>query len=123
LHHITNGSPTLLRSVVASFLSDAPKKVAAIRRALSRKDPEALASAAHSLKGAISIFNAQKSVSAARALEAMGRVRNLQAAADEFRALTDDMARLERDLRALVPPLPRQSKPRKPKRASKRRKL
>jgi signal transduction histidine kinase/CheY-like chemotaxis protein len=103
LERLTGGNQKLLRSIVTSFLSDSPKKIAAIRRALARKDPDQLASSAHSLKGAVAMFCAEKSVSAARALEAMGRARNLQASEEEFRALTADLACLEHDLRGLIP--------------------
>ena len=103
LERITGGNPNLLRSLVSSFLSDAPKKISAIRRAIARKNAEELASSAHSLKGAVAIFNAQRPVAAARALEAMGRAHNLKGAAQEFRALSQSLRLLGADLRALLP--------------------
>ena len=106
LQRVTEGSEKLLRSLVSSFLADAPGKLSAIERAVARKDAEKLASRAHALKGAIAIFNAQRSVSAARNLEAMGRTCRLQGAGEELRALKDDLAHLERELRALLPRTP-----------------
>ncbi|HTV58041.1 MAG TPA: response regulator [Verrucomicrobiae bacterium] len=103
LASITGGNDNLLRSLVSSFLDDAPKKLSAIRRAISRKDSDRLASAAHSFKGAIAIFNAQKSVAAARALESMGRARNLKGAAAEFRVLREEFDQLNRNLLAFLP--------------------
>ncbi|HKN59926.1 MAG TPA: response regulator, partial [Candidatus Acidoferrales bacterium] len=103
LQRVTGGSEKLLRSLISSFLADAPGKLSAIERAVAREDADALASSAHSLKGAIAIFNAQRSVSAARNLEGLGRARRLQGAGEEVRALKEDLARLERELRALLP--------------------
>lgn len=103
LQRVTGGSEKLLRSLISSFLADAPVKLSAIERAVARQDADALASSAHSLKGAIAIFNAPRSVSAARNLEGMGRARRLQSAGEELRALKDDLARLEGELRALLP--------------------
>jgi signal transduction histidine kinase/CheY-like chemotaxis protein len=102
LQRVTGGSKKLLRSLISSFLADAPGKLAAIERAIAREDADALAARAHSLKGAIAIFNAQRSGSAARNLEMMGRARRLQVAGEEVRTLKDDLARLERELRALL---------------------
>lgn len=102
LERITGGNDKLLRSMISTFLADVPKKLSAIRRALARKNAAQLASSAHSLKGAISIFHAPQSVAAARALEAMGRVGKLEAAPDEFRLLTADLGRLEGDLRGVL---------------------
>lgn len=102
LERITGGNKRLFRSIISTFLADVPKKNSAIRRALARKNASQLASSAHALKGAIAIFNAPTSVAAARALEAMGRVGNLQGAPDEFGVLTADLDRLGTDLRALL---------------------
>jgi signal transduction histidine kinase/CheY-like chemotaxis protein len=102
LERVTGGSEKLLRSLISSFLADAPGKLSAIERAVADEDADALASSAHSLKGAIAIFNAQRSVSAARNLEGLGRARRLQGAGEEVRTLKEDLARLERELRALL---------------------
>lgn len=120
LQRVTGGNEKLLHSLISSFLSDAPKKIAAIRRALARKNAEQLASSAHSLKGAIAIFQAEKPLAAARALEAMGRAQNLQGAAGKFRLLTSDLDRLMRDLRALLPRSSHLPKPRRSSRSSRR---
>lgn len=114
LASITGGNDNLLRTLVSSLLDDAPKKLSAIRRAIARKNPDQLASAAHSLKGAIAIFNASKPVAAARTLESMGRARNLKGAAAEFRVLDREFGRLSRELRALLPKTSAQGRPRGP---------
>ncbi|HUO33593.1 MAG TPA: ATP-binding protein [Candidatus Acidoferrum sp.] len=121
LARLTNDNAKLRRTLISSFLSDAPKKIAAIRRALARKNANDLAASAHSLKGAIAIFQAEKLVAAARALEAMGRAHNLKGAADEFRLLTSGLEELFRNLRALLPRSPRRAKPRRSPRSRKTR--
>ncbi len=103
LRSVTGGSEKLLRSLISTFLADAPGKLAAIERAVAREDADTLASSAHSLKGAIAIFNAQRSVSAARNLEGLGRARRFQGAGEDVRALKEDLARLERELHSLLP--------------------
>ena len=101
LWRTTAGNEKLIQSLVKSFLTDAPKKFSGVRRAISQKNAEKLAGAAHTLKGAMAIFGAQKAVAAARNLEAMGRAGNLQGADAEFRALEDALHHLTRDLLAV----------------------
>lgn len=103
LTQITEGNEKLARKLAAGFLRDFPPKLAAIERAVSRNNADELASSAHALRGAFGIFNAQKSVSAARELEAMGREGHLQNAPEQFRVLSRDLSRLERELRELFP--------------------
>jgi signal transduction histidine kinase/DNA-binding NarL/FixJ family response regulator len=106
LTRITRGDNRLARKLATGFLRDFPRKLSAIARALSRKNAAELASAAHALRGSFAIFNAHKSVAAARKLEAMGREGQLGSAADEFRTLSTDLGRLESELRALFPSSP-----------------
>jgi len=121
LWRTTAGNEKLIRSLVKSFLADAPKKFSGIRRAVSQKNAEKLASAAHALKGAMGIFGAQKAVAAARNLEAMGRAGNLQDAAAEFRALEEELHHLTRNLLALQAESKRAAKlPAKPHRPAPR---
>jgi len=111
LTRMTAGDDKLAHKLVSGFLADFPTKLSAIERAVSGRDADELASAAHTLRGAFAIFDAQKSSIAARNLEAMGREHRFEGAPEEFRALSDDLSRLERELRALFPqPLP-SSKP------------
>jgi hypothetical protein len=114
LRRMTGGNEKLALSLVKTFLSDAPKKLSAIRRAVKKADAEKLASTAHSLKGALAIFDAQEAVIAAGSLESMGRSGNLQGADAQFRALEEELALLKHDLLALR----LESKPAKPLPAS-----
>jgi signal transduction histidine kinase/CheY-like chemotaxis protein len=103
LRRTTGDNEKLIQTLTKSFLSDAPKRLSAIRSAIAAKDPGKLDTAAHAFKGSLGIFGAQKAVSAARALEAMGRARNLNGADAEFSALEGEFKSLERQLVAMRP--------------------
>src|ERR1700722_7647185 len=101
LHRATGGNQKLQRTLVKSFLQDAPKTLSLIRRAIAKKDAQKLASAAHALKGSISIFGAAKAVAIARDLEAMGRSGHLFHAGPQFRALESEFQRIKPELQAI----------------------
>lgn len=101
LQRTTGGNEKLIRSLVKSFLEDAPKKLSDIRRAVSQKNAAKLAGAAHAFKGAAAIFGAPEAVAAGRNLEAMGKAGNLREAEKELRTLEEEFARLKTELLAL----------------------
>ena len=101
LHRATGGNEKLERTLVKSFLQDAPKTLSLIRRAIAKKNAQKLASAAHALKGSISIFGAAKAVSLVRELEAMGRSGHLFDAGPRFRALESEFQRMKPELQAI----------------------
>jgi HPt (histidine-containing phosphotransfer) domain-containing protein len=103
LHRATGGSERLERSLIKTFLQDAPKTISLIQRAIAKKDTQKLASSAHALKGSIGIFGAAKAVAIVRNLEAMGRSANLLDADSQFRALELEFARLKPELLAIHP--------------------
>jgi len=101
LRRTTGGNEKLIRSLAATFLADAPKALARIRGALTKKNVAELASAAHLLKGSLAIFGAPKAVAAARNLEALGRANNLREATASLRTLESEFALLQHELRAI----------------------
>jgi signal transduction histidine kinase/CheY-like chemotaxis protein/HPt (histidine-containing phosphotransfer) domain-containing protein len=101
LQRTTGGNEKLIRSLVKSFLEDAPKRLSDIRRAVSQKNAAKLAGAAHAFKGAAAIFGAPGAVGAARNLEAMGKAGNVHGAEKELRTLEEEFVRLKTDLLAL----------------------
>lgn len=103
LRRASGGNEKLARSLVESFLADAPKKISEIRRAVEKKSPAKLGSAAHALKGAAAIFGAPGVVAAARNLETMGKAGTVRDAEKEFLALEEAFVRLHADLLALAP--------------------
>jgi signal transduction histidine kinase/DNA-binding response OmpR family regulator len=101
LRRTTGGNEKLIRSLAATFLTDAPKALARIRGAVTKKNAAELASAAHLLKGSLAIFGAPKAVASARNLEALGRANNLREAKAGLRALESEFALLLHELRAI----------------------
>lgn len=97
------GDPKLLRSVIRTFLKDYPLKIRRIKRAVARKDANAVASAAHALKGAIAIFDANDAVEKARELQQIGRSGDLRKAAAMLSGLDEAIARLGAKLREYAP--------------------
>jgi signal transduction histidine kinase/CheY-like chemotaxis protein/HPt (histidine-containing phosphotransfer) domain-containing protein len=114
LRRTTGGNETLMRSLAKTFLADAPGKFSALRRAIAKKDADALAKTAHALKGALGIFGAPRAVAFARTLESQGRAGSVDGAAQIFASLEAAFATLGDQLQALQP----KSKP-KPKSKSK----
>ncbi len=102
LDRATGGNKELQRSLIKTFLEDAPKTISLMRRALEKKDPQKVASSAHALKGSISIFGAAAAVAIARTLELAGRSGNLIGADSQFRALESEFARLKPELLAIL---------------------
>jgi two-component system sensor histidine kinase/response regulator len=111
LHRATGGNDAIAQSLVKTFLADAPKKISALRRAISKKDAQTLASVAHSLKGSLALVGAQKAAGTARNLQAMGRLGNLNGAAAEFRVLETEFTELRHELIALQLKVKLASKP------------
>ena len=82
-------------------MDDAPRHLEHIRQALDTRDGEALRRAAHGLKGAAANFDAEGVVSAARALEEMGRTGDFTALDAEWQSLTRETDRLISILRTV----------------------
>jgi CheY-like chemotaxis protein len=96
------GSESLLREVVGVFLEDTPKQIAALEAATRARDPKAVASAAHAIKGSAGLFSKAGAYESARRLEQAARQGDLtgvDVACDDLRR---DAARLEEALRPLL---------------------
>src|SRR5215469_6373832 len=81
------GDFDVLREVAGLFLEESPRLMAAVEQAVQTGDGQRIASAAHSLKGSVSTFCAQRAYEAAGALETTGRNRNLPQAANDLARL------------------------------------
>jgi CheY-like chemotaxis protein/HPt (histidine-containing phosphotransfer) domain-containing protein len=111
LERATGGNQKILRSLVKNFLTDAPKRLSALRRALARNDAEGLASAAHALKGSLGLFGADRAASAAGNLHMIGRLGHLGGADRQLRILEEEFHDLQIELAALRPiPNPRRAR-------------
>lgn len=92
------GDLELLKEVVELFLEDYPSTFQQIRAAVATRDAKALEHHAHSLKGSVSTFGANRAFEAAFALEKQGRGGDLVGA-------QENLLRLEQALEALRPEL------------------
>ena len=100
------GDRELLAEISRLFVDDAPRHLEKIRRALDARDGESLRRAAHGLKGAAANFDADGVVTAARALEEIGRTARFDTDVDAsheaaWRALTIETDRLITVLRTV----------------------
>ncbi|MBI3799424.1 MAG: response regulator [Deltaproteobacteria bacterium] len=97
------GDRVLLAELVEIFVAEYPSLLAALRAGLIANDPQAVYSAAHSLKGAVGNFGATATVEAARVLEGMGRQGELTGAPAALAVLEHELVRLQPLLTALTP--------------------
>ena len=95
------GDRELLAEISRLFVDDAPRHLEKIRQALDARDGESLRRAAHALKGAAANFDAEGVVSAARALEEIGRSGEFDAHDAAWQALTLETDRLVSILRTV----------------------
>ena len=94
------GKTKLLGALVRLFLSDCPKKLAGIRRAVARRDGKMLASAAHALRGPVGLFfGDDETALITRKLETMGHHEDLAGASEAYGDLERNILRLCDDLR------------------------
>ncbi len=93
-----DGDAELLAELAVLFLVDCPKRMSAIRAAISRGDASALEVAAHALKGSMSNFTDNGPLETARRLEAMGHDKNLNGAEDALANLEAEMQQFNQTL-------------------------
>jgi PAS domain S-box-containing protein len=96
------GDVGLMREITGIFLKEGPTHMAEIRTAIDRGDASALTKAAHTLKGAASVFGARVSVETALRLEQLGRTEDLEHAQAGYELLQRAMRELIAALEALM---------------------
>ena len=92
----------LIRSLVNVFESDRPTLLGDLEAAVDANDPDALARAAHTIKGALGVFAAEPARARAERLEFMGRDADMAHARKEYEELRDDVLLLQVDLEKLL---------------------
>lgn len=97
-----DGDRRLLREFVRLFLADWPQRLAEIKEAIRRGDTGALDRAAHTLKGSVGNFAAQKAFAASQRLENMGRDGELGSAGEACVTLESELKILSDELRRLT---------------------
>jgi len=96
------GSREVLQDIARLFLDRCPGLVAEIQQAAAAKDSEALARAAHTLKGSVSNLWAAGTFEAAKALEEMGRNQQLSGVSRACHTLDEELRRLTPELAELA---------------------
>jgi HPt (histidine-containing phosphotransfer) domain-containing protein len=94
------GDRRLARELITIFRADAPGVMSRIQQAYRKRNLQALAEAAHALKGALATIGAGAARLSAAQLEAAARAGEAAATDQPFTALADGMTRLERSLKA-----------------------
>lgn len=97
------GDEEILREIAELFIEDAPRQLSEIQEAMARRDGDALARSAHSIKGAIGNFTESDAYDLALKLELLGRDKEFSRAeavyGDLEKALDQLMSELETVLR------------------------
>ncbi|MBS1874552.1 MAG: Hpt domain-containing protein [Acidobacteria bacterium] len=96
------GDLELLQEIALLFLSDSERMAREIESSVQARDPKALDRSAHTLKGCVSNFGAQRLYELSLALERMGRAGDLTNVDPVFNQLKSEINQLESDLRHLT---------------------
>ncbi|HEX8089074.1 MAG TPA: response regulator, partial [Blastocatellia bacterium] len=97
-----DGDMELLQEIAALFLKTYPKLLSEISNSVVTSDAEAVARAAHSLKGAGGLFLSDKALGLAQQLESAGEGGDMDEARKILADLTQEMTRLSPALSSLV---------------------
>ena len=96
------GDLELLQEIALLFLSDSERMAGEIGKSVQARDANALDRSAHTLKGCVLNFGAQRLYDCSLALERMGRSGDLTDVDGVYRSLKSEIAQLENDLRELT---------------------
>jgi HPt (histidine-containing phosphotransfer) domain-containing protein len=88
--------------LIGLFLPQSPALLDDLRSAARRNDGDALATAAHTLRGCLATLSATRALKTATILEAMGKERNMEAASQTCEALSGELAVLNAELSAFA---------------------
>jgi CheY-like chemotaxis protein len=91
----TGANEETLKEIVELFDVESAKLMKKIRNAITNEDSLMLQRAAHTLKGSIRIFGAERSAAAAKRLETIGRDKNLVDAEEAWQVLVEEIERLK----------------------------
>ena len=94
--------PENLRKLAGLFLAECAKLMPEIHDAIVLADASRLRRAAHTLKGSVACFAAKAAEEAAQRLETMGRDGNLAGAEEAWKALEEEIERLNPELAAIA---------------------
>jgi PAS domain S-box-containing protein len=98
----TGGSIDTLKELVELFGTESAKLMKRMRDAIKNGDSSGLQRAAHTLKGSVRVFGAERAAAAAQRLEKIGTDEKLVGAEDAWAALAEEVERLMPMLSKLV---------------------
>jgi len=96
------GDPALVAELAQLFLEECPHYLLSLDQAMSERSSEGVRLAAHRLRGALAIFDAQASLEAAACLEDMTASKQFAVTAEAVATLKRELAQVEGEIRALT---------------------
>jgi len=96
------GDMELLRDLGALFIEDYPNLINKIDNAINSKDSLALKKAAHTLKGSVANFSAQKAYEASYELEMNGKNEEIDKALEAFKIVKNEIDNFVKELKDLM---------------------
>ncbi len=93
-----DGDKELLAEMAELFLQDSSRLVDEIEQAIERGDSSAVHHSAHTLKGSVANFAAERARALSLQLELMGRAGNLSGARERFAQLAAEIRLVETEL-------------------------
>jgi HPt (histidine-containing phosphotransfer) domain-containing protein len=96
------GDPALVAELAQLFLEECPHYLLLLDQAMSERSSEGVRLAAHRLRGALAIFDAQASLEAATCLEVMGTSKQFAVTAEAVTALKTELAQVQGEIRSLA---------------------
>lgn len=96
------GDVVCLQQIIRLFLNESPGWLWQVRKAVAARDPRGVYCAGHLLVGTLSTFGAERSVAAARRLEALGRTEDLSDAPAALEELETAYCQLLEELQGLA---------------------
>jgi len=89
------GDEVLLADLAKLFCDESPRMLSVIQEAITRKNAESLERGAHSLKGSVATFSAQRAFNLALQLERLGRANDFDNAESIFNLLASEVERVK----------------------------
>jgi len=96
------GDFSFFKELAGLFLSDSPRLLSAIEEAVKGGNGEKIGKTAHTMKGAVANFSAERAFAAALELEKVGKNNELEKVDDAYKKLADEIGRMREALKILI---------------------
>lgn len=90
------------KELAALFISDSPRLMAAIEEAIQNKNGEKIGKTAHTMKGAVANFSAERAFIAALALERTGKNNEFDMVDAAYDRLADEITAMREALKLMM---------------------